>query len=105
MPDQMKARAGKIADLGRFRFELLHVIFAELAQAGCVCLADYARWKYLGNRHQRNRGRITAGAGRRAFDAVSYLSQSLAYAHGGYCAGAAFQSPSSTADPLSSALV
>jgi len=43
--------------------------------------------------------------GRRTLDVVSYLSQSLAYAHGGYWEGNAFQSPSSTPVPLSSALV
>jgi hypothetical protein len=40
VPDQMKSRAGEIADLGQLAGEFLHVVFAEFAQAQRVDVAD-----------------------------------------------------------------
>ena len=55
MADQVKAGAFEAAHFGRFAFEFLHVVLAELAQSQRVCFADHGSGKDLGDRQQAER--------------------------------------------------
>ena len=98
MADQMETRAGEILHFGRFDFELLDVVLAEIAQAGLVRLANDPGRENLGDRNQSDGGPVTPATGARAFDALLHIGQPLAHAHV-YWASVAFQSPSSTCAP------
>ena len=54
VPDQMESRAGQIAHRGIFAFEFLHIVFAELAQAQFVGVANGLRGEHLGDGQQQD---------------------------------------------------
>ena len=66
----MKARSGQSADLGRFAFEFLHVVLAELAQAQVVGFPNGGRRKDLGDRQEQDFRRIAPRAVGRPRDAL-----------------------------------
>ena len=76
MADQVEARAGEVADLRRFAFELLHVVLAELAQAQVVGFPDRGCGKDLGHGQQQNAGGIAPRAVGGARDALADVGQS-----------------------------
>ena len=77
MPDQMKPRPGQSGHQRRFAFELLDVVFAELAQAQGVCFLNGFRREDLGDRKQQNLRRIPPDAPGRTLDARPHRRQSL----------------------------
>mgnify|MGYP005853464575 CR=1 FL=1 len=66
--DQMKARAGKRTDQGSFRFELLDIIFSEVAEAEGVGFRNGRGGEDFRHRDKSDLGTGTAGAGAGVLD-------------------------------------
>src|SRR5689334_8312543 len=73
MSDQVKLRAGKIREIGVLRLELLHVVFAEDAQAAVKGYANHRRRKFLDRCDQRNLGTVPSGAASCRLDSLFHL--------------------------------
>ncbi len=69
MADEVVAGAGAIGQFSALLIELLHVVFAEVAQAELVGFANHRGRKFLGDRDQQNIGTLASGARGRAGDA------------------------------------
>ncbi len=77
MADQVEPRAGQGANLRRLALELLHVVFAELAQPEVIGLLDRGRGEDLGYRQQQDIRRVAARPVRRSRHPLAHHLQPL----------------------------
>jgi hypothetical protein len=73
----METGAGQIGHGGSFGIELLDVVFAEIAEAELVCLANGGGGKDFGDGEQQDGGGVAVGAAGGAGDALAYYQQSF----------------------------
>jgi hypothetical protein len=69
MADEMVAGASAIGQLRVFSFELLQVVFAEVAQPERVGVANRSGREFLGDGYQLDVGTLASGACRSLYDA------------------------------------
>lgn len=96
MADQVEAGSGEIGDGGSLGFKFLDIVFAELAQAEIVGLADDGGGEDLGDGEQGDGGGIAARTFGGARDAFADLGEGLVHLlYFGRLEGGDFDSPPS----------
>ena len=78
MPDQVVARVRQAGKLRGLTLELLHVVFAEVAQSQIVGLAKGVGGKHFGDGQEENSGRIAPRPAGRTRDPFADCQQSVA---------------------------
>jgi len=73
VPDKVIAGVRAIGQLGALQLELLHIVFAEVAQTELVSVANHAGGKFLGHRDELNIGTLAPRARRCGYDAGFHL--------------------------------